>query len=361
MKAAVCREFAKPLVIEELSLLPPEADQILVDITACAICHSDITYAKGDWGGTLPAVYGHEAVGRVRELGSDVKGFKVGDRALVTLIRHCGHCSPCAEGMPVVCDHAGEGESPIRDGEGVTLVQGMATGGFAEQVVVHRSQAITLPDDIPDDVASLLACGVITGVGAVVNAAKVRPGQTVAVIGAGGVGLNVIQGAVIAGASKIIAIDLNETKFAEAKAFGATVTLDGRTPDLPAALRALNNGRGVDYAFVAVGVAAAFNQAANLIAANGIVVAVGMPPSGHMAEYDPSSIAGGCQHIVGSKMGNTVIERDIPWLIELWRQGRLNLDGLISGRYPLEQINEAIEATLGGEAKRNVIVFEGAK
>lgn len=358
MKAAVCRAFNAPLNIEELTLAPPGPDEIEVAIAACAVCHSDVSYSDGIWGGVLPAVFGHEAAGTVVTAGSGVTGFAPGDRVLVTLIRACGACPACTEHDPTSCDHARDDfGTPLSDLGGTPITRAMVTGGFAERVVVHPSQCVPLPDDLSFETASLLACGVITGVGAVLNTARVRPGQSVAVIGAGGVGLNTIQGAAIAGANPIIALDLAEEKLTAAREFGATAGVLAGAPDAVARVRALSDGHGVDFAFVTVGAGQAFVNAYALLAPRGTLVAVGMPPSGLNVPYEPATLAAMNHRIVGSRMGQTDPRRDIPRLIELWRAGRLKLEELISGRYRLDQINEAFAATRGGLSRRNVIVF----
>jgi Zn-dependent alcohol dehydrogenase len=360
MRAAVCRAFGEPLTIEEVSLAPAGPGQLAVRIAACAICHSDIAYAEGAWGGDLPAVYGHEAAGTVTALGPGVTGFAPGDPVLVTLIRACGACPACAAGDPTSCDHAwDEPPSPLRDADGAPLTQGLRTAAFAEAVTVDRSQCVRLPADLAPELACLLACGVITGVGAVVNTARVRPGASVAVIGAGGVGLNAIQGAALAGAARVVAIDLSRDKLDAAREFGAT---DGIVagPGAHGELRRLTGGRGVDYAFVAVGSPAVIGEAARYLAAGGALVVVGMPPSGTSVGFDALNLASMNRCILGSRMGRTVLARDIPWLIAQWRAGRLKLAELISGRYRLEEINEAIAATKSGAARRNVILFDGA-
>lgn len=360
IKAAVCRAFGEPLRIEEIRIADPGPGEILVDIKACAICHSDISYAEGAWGGDLPAVYGHEAAGIVTATGPGVESVKAGDHVVVTLIRSCGRCRYCSGGSTVICEEVFplDGRSPLLDAAGNACFQAMRTGAFAEKVLVHESQAVAVPEDLPFAPASLLACGVITGFGAVVNTAKLRKGQSVAVIGCGGVGLNSIQGAAIAGADMIVAIDLNREKLAAAKRFGATHTVDPSAESPAEAVKALTGGRGVDAVFVTVGVKPAFDSAFDYITGNGMVVVVGMPPTGVLAEYDPSMLAARNQKILGSKMGEAVIARDIPMLVEHYRAGRLKLDELITARYPLENINEAIAAVNEGRALRNVIVFE---
>lgn len=357
MRTAVCRQFGQPLAIEEATLVPPGNFRIAVRLKACAICHSDIAYADGAWGGALPAVFGHEAAGHVTAAGPGVRGLAVGDAVLVTLIRACGACAACADGAPTSCADAWEARpTPLRDAAGAPLAQGMNTGAFAEAVVVDASQCVRLPADLPLDLACLLACGVITGVGAVINTARMRPGASVAVIGAGGVGLNTIQGAALGGAARIVAIDLSAEKLASARLFGATAgVLAG--PAAAGEVRALTGGRGFDFAFVTVGSPKVMAEAQGLLAVGGAVVIVGMPASGSSVGYDPTLLAAMNQSILGSRMGQTVLARDIPWLIDQWRAGRLKLAELISGRYPLDRINEAIAATRSGAARRNVIVF----
>lgn len=356
IKAAVCREFGAPLTIETVTLAAPNMGEVEVTLKACAICHSDISFIDGGWGGALPAVYGHEAAGHISAVGEGVRGVAIGDPVVVTLIRACGTCPSCAGGKPVACE-SDMVSGPLTSASGEALVQAMNTGGFAERVVVDQSQVVKLTDGIAMEVASLLACGVITGVGAVVNAAGLRPGQDVVVIGAGGVGLNAIQGARIAGARRIIAVDMSEEKLAIAKEFGAT---DGvlATDEKPwrAAKKAM--GRGADAVFVTVGAIPAYDTAPQYLANGGKVIMVGMPHSGAMSTYEPVMLAATGQGMVGSKMGDVVIARDIPWMVDLYEQGRLKLDELISGRWSLEQINEAIADTKTGSAKRNVIVFD---
>ena len=203
MRAAVCHAFGQPLAIEEVELDVPGAGEIAVDIAACAICHSDILYADGAWGGALPAVYGHEAAGVVRGLGAGVKGFAPGDHVVVTLIRSCGTCPSCGHGHPVTCEghFPRESLSPLRGANGERLMHGLKTAAFAERAVVDASQCVVIPKTMSFESASLLACGVITGFGAAINTARIEPGASIAVIGIGGVGLNVVQGAAYAGAA----------------------------------------------------------------------------------------------------------------------------------------------------------------
>ena len=358
IKAAVCHAFGSPLSIEDVDLRGPVAGEVEVTLKAVAICHSDISYADGAWGGSLPAVYGHEAAGFVTATGPGVKCLATGDPVVVTLIRACGTCPSCAGGTPTICETGYDGDhGPLKTADGGKLHQAMASGAFAEKVVVDQSQVVKIPGDIPMDAASLLACGVITGIGAVVNAAQLRAGQDVVVIGAGGVGLNAIQGARIAGARRIVAIDMSPEKLAIAKEFGATDGVLG-TEESPwrAAKKAI--GRGADAVFVTVGAAGAYDTAPRYLAYGGKVIMVGMPATGAFSKYEPANFAAVGQSLIGSKMGDVVIKRDIPWMADLYQQGRLKLDELISGRWRLDQINDAIADTKTGSAKRNVIMFD---
>tara|TARA_R110002020_G_scaffold358559_3_gene570904 strand:+ start:903 stop:1991 length:1089 start_codon:yes stop_codon:yes gene_type:complete len=357
IKAAVCHEFGTPLKIEDITLRAPEAGEVEVALDAVAICHSDISYAEGAWGGSLPAVYGHEAAGVVSAVGAGVNGIAVGDSVVVTLIRSCGTCPSCAGGAPTLCSTPYDGDhGPIKTADGGKLHQAMACGAFAEAVVVDQRQVVKIGEDIPKDCAALIACGVITGVGAVVNAAGLRAGQDVVVIGAGGVGLNAIQGARIAGARRIVAVDMSAEKLEIAREFGAT---DGvlATSAKPWSEAKKAMGRGADAVIVTVGAIPAYETAPKYLAYGGKVVMVGMPHSGAMASYEPVMLAAVGQGMVGSKMGDVVIQRDIPWMVDLYNQGRLKLDELISGRWELDQINEAIADTKTGAARRNVIMF----
>lgn len=359
MSAAVCQAFGEPLVVEDVVLDPPGQGELEVEVAACAVCHSDIIYAEGGWGGTLPAVYGHEAAGVVTEVGEGVGGFKAGDHVVVTLIRSCGSCPACAQGTPVTCEtrFALDSRSPLRRTNGQPLVHGLRTAGFAEHLVVEASQAVVVPRSLPLDSACLLACGVITGFGAVTNTAVMRPGASVVVIGAGGVGLNTIQGAVIGGARTVVALDVVDAKLEAARRFGATHALRADRAGVVDEARRLSGGRGADYVFVAVGARPAFEQAFAMTARSGTVVLVGIPASGVTVEIDPGGIASDNQRVLGSKMGGARIRDDIPKLIALYQAGVLKLDELISGRYPLEQINEAIASVKRGDALRNVVVF----
>ncbi len=358
-RAAVCRAFGKPLSLEDVELAEPAQGEIRVKIKACAICHSDIFYWEGAWGGDLPAVYGHEAAGIVEAVGPGVTRVKIGDPVVATLIRSCGFCSFCAGGAPVACEEVFplDRESPLKGKDGESLGHGMRIGAFAEHVVVHHSQVAAIPHDMPLDVASLIACGVLTGFGAVVNTAAVRAGASVVVIGCGGVGLNSVQGARVAGAAPIIAVDVAGTKLTAAKAFGATHAINAKTEDVAARVAEITGGAKADFVFVTVGVAGAAEQAISLMRRNGATVLVGMPPSGVRANFDPGWLAADGQRILGSKMGSARLPIDVPMLVELYKEGRLKLDELITERFPFERINDAIAWSRAGAAIRNVVVF----
>lgn len=358
IKAAVCKEFNTPLVIEEVMLRAPGLGEVEVEIAAVAICHSDISFWQGGFGGQLPAVFGHEGAGRITAVGEGVKGLKVGDPVCVTLIRACGSCNTCGSGHPTICETPFDpvGQSPISTPDGTPVMQAMASGAFAEKVVVDQSQVVAIPEEMPMDSASLISCGVITGVGAAVLAADIRPGQDVVVIGAGGVGLNAIQGARIAGARRIIAVDMVPEKLKVAQEFGATDAISGEGKPWSEAKKIL--GRGADVVLVTVGVGPVYDKAPRYLGRGGKIVVVGMPHLDVTSSYSPILMADAGQEIIGSKMGDMVIKRDIPWIVDLYQQGRLKLDELISGRWELEQINEAVADTLGGAARRNVIMLK---
>lgn len=359
IKAAVCHSHGDPLVIEDIQLAAPRMGEVEVTLEAVAICHSDISFAEGAWGGHLPAVFGHEAAGIITGLGDGVSGFAEGDSVVVTLIRSCGTCPCCAGGKPTLCEtpYDALNDGPLKTAEGAPLMQAMACGAFAEKVVVDQRQIVKIPKSLSKEAAALISCGVITGVGAAVNAAGLRAGQDVVVIGAGGVGLNAIQGARIAGARRIVAVDMTEEKLEIAKEFGAT---DGVLGSLKAPWKAVFKalgGKGADVVLVTVGAIPAYEQALRYLGSGGKVVMIGMPHSGQKATYEPVIMAAVGHGMIGSKMGDVVIQRDIPWMVDLYEQGRLKLDELISGRWSLEQINEAIADTKTGSAKRNVILF----
>ena len=360
MKAAVCYEFGKPLVVEEVEIDPPKSGEVKVRIVATAICHTDIHLIKGDWGGPTPVIAGHEAAGVVEEIGKNVTKTKLGDRVVVSLLRSCGRCLYCTIGSPHLCEgqFALGAESRLHTGKGQSIFHGTKTAAFAEYVIVDQSQLVPILESMPLDRAALLACGVITGVGAVINTARVEPGSSVVVIGAGGVGLNAIQGAAMSSAYPIIAVDILENKLKSAQLFGATHTGNATNPELAEMVKDLTSGRGADYVFVTVGNSAAVSHGLSLIRIRqGTLVIVGIPESSVEVPVPVLPLVVKEHKIIGSFMGSTRLRVDIPRLIHQYENGRLKLDELISGRFALEQINEAIESTEKGDALRNVIIF----
>lgn len=358
-RAAVCHEFGHPLSVEEVTLDPPGDGEVRVGISACAVCHSDVAYADGAWGGKLPAVFGHEACGVIAEVGPRVGALAPGDRVVVSLIRSCGACGRCREGAPALCEARFrlDGESPIRLAGGGRAEQGMRCGAFADETVVHASQAVPIPAELPNTSACLIACAVMTGMGAVVHDAAVPPGAAVVVIGAGGVGLNAVQAAALAGAEQVIAVDVAEPKLRAARAMGATGTIDATAADPVAEIRAATRGAGADSAIVTVGAAGAVDQGLACLRRGGTLVVVGMPPSGEHARFDAGALAHDGKRIVGSKLGSSRPAHDIPRIADLYTAGRLRLDELVTATYPLERINDAVDAMRRGEAIRNVIVL----
>jgi Zn-dependent alcohol dehydrogenase len=331
-----------------------------VDIAACAVCHSDIAYLDGAWGGALPAIFGHEAAGTVVEVGPGVAAIAAGDPVVVTLVRSCGTCFYCRLGDEALCETTFrlDVEPGLRSADDEPINQGLRTAGFAQQVVVHQSQLAPIPADMPMQAAALLACGVVTGFGAVTNTARVPAGSSVAVVGTGGVGLNCIQGAAYVQAEQVIAIDLNSAKLALAGKLGATATVNAAEQDAPGAIAELTEGRGVDYLFVAAGSATAVETSLPLLRRAGTLVVVGMPPSGQLAQIDTGDLAHQSQRILGSKMGSARVSRDIPMLARLYESGELKLDELITETFTLVEINEAVRSARAGESARNVIVFD---
>lgn len=360
MRAAVCYEYGKPLVIEDVRLDPPGPGEVKVRIAAAGICHSDIHLVRGEWGGEVPVIAGHEASGIVDEIGDGVSLVKPGDRVVVTLLRSCGRCKHCVAGDPHVCDatFALDESSRFFTTSGQPIKHGLRTAAFAEYTVVDQSQLAPIPESVSMDAAALLACGVITGAGAVTNTARAEPGSSVVVVGAGGVGLNSIQAAAISGATPIIAVDMLDTKLAIAKRFGATHGLNPNSSDVTSAIDSLTDG-GADHVFVTVGSARAVEMSMDLVRTAGNLVIVGMPPAKDTIEMSPFEAVVQSKRILGSVMGSTRLAIDIPRLIKLYKSKRLKLDELVTGRYPFERINDAIDESEQGEAIRNLVIFGG--
>ena len=363
IQAAVCRKFGEPLSIETLRLDPPAEGEVRVRVLASSICHSDVIYMDGGWGGDLPAVFGHEVAGVVTGVGPAVRfaGAGIGDRVLVSLLRSCGRCGRCETGAPTQCvaEFPIDSAPRLTDENGEPVRAGLRVGGFAESVVVDASQVVRIPDDVAVEAACLISCGVMTGFGAAINTARVQVGDSVAVVGCGGVGLNCVQGAALAGALPLVAIDVTEDKLERAGAFGATETIDAAAGGVAAKALALTDGCGFDVVMTAAGSALAIEQALPLLARDGVLVAVGMPPDDERVGLNAAGLSHHGQSILGCKMGGARLRVDVPKLLRLYRNGRLKLDELISSRRPLGGINESIELARRSRDLRHVIVFPG--
>ena len=360
MKAAVVYEFGKPLVIEDIVIDPPKKGEVKVRLATTAVCHSDIHFLRGELMGAGPAVAGHESSGYIEEVGEGVTSVKPGDPVVMTLIASCGHCLYCSTGLPHICETEMplSKESRLHTKQGKKVGNMARVGSFAEYAVVDQSQVVKIPREMPMDQAALLGCAVITGFGSVVNRARVKPLGSVVVIGSGGVGLNSIQGAAFSGAYPIIAVDVLDNKLKAALSFGATHTVNAKQGDPIEAVKKLTSGRGVDYAFVTVGNCSAITQGFSMLGRRGMAVIVGLPSPKDRISFSPFDFIGSERMLTGSNMGSTNIRVDIPQLVTLYQAGKLKLDELITGRYPLEKINEAIESVERGEALRNVIMFK---
>lgn len=349
--------------METLALAAPARDEVEVRIRACAICHSDLSYIDGLWPVAGPTVFGHEAAGVVSAVGEGVTGFRAGDRVCVTLARACGACHSCARGRPSDCGGALpiDGRAVLSAADGAPVAQGIRTAAFAEAVVVHVSQIVTVPDSLPWAAAAVLSCGVLTGYGAAVNSARVAAGDAVAVIGVGGVGVNAVQAARIAGAAPVIAIDTSATRRAAAAAFGATDALDPLDGDMATAVLALTGGRGLDHAIVCAGAGPAIDLGLALLARGGAVTIAGMPAEDLVSAYAPNDLVFANRTIRGSRFGQAVVARDIPLLCGLYAEGALRLDELVTAEMPFDRINEALDLARSGQGLRTVLTFgEGA-
>ncbi len=357
-KAAVMYAANQPLVIEEIEIDEPGQDEVVVKTSASGVCHSDLHFMEGSYPYPTPVVLGHESAGVVEKIGPGVTRVKVGDRVVVAFVASCGACDFCTVGKPYLCNNS---QALGRFGRiklnGNPMMQFANMSAFAERQLVHQNALVHVPDNVPMEMAALVGCSVMTGVGAVANTAKVPVGSTVAVVGAGGIGLNIIQGAALAGASRIIAIDLLENKLAAAKQFGATDVVDASSGDAVAQVQGMTGG-GVDFAFEAIGLAKTAEQCWQMLKKGGHAYVVGMIPVGQSVSIPGPDFIFGEKSIGGSFYGSTRQTVDMPWLMELYRQKRLKIDELISRRYKLDQINEAYDALKNGEVNRSVIVFE---
>lgn len=355
---------SRPLQIVEIDLAPPGPGEVLVRVVAAGLCHSDLSIINGDRQRRTPIVLGHEAAGIVEALGEGVTDLALGDHVILVFVPSCGSCSPCAEGRPVLCEPAaaanvagtllGGGKRMSYEGQSIDHFVGLSA--FAEYAVVSRRGVQKIDPELPLEVAALFGCAVMTGVGAVVNTSQVRPGQSVAVIGLGGVGLSALMGALAAGASRVVAVDLMDEKLAIAKSLGATDLINAGSDDAVDQLRELTGG-GVDHALEMVGSAKALEFAYRVTRRGGTTVTVGLPASSQNLMTPVWHLVAEERTLKGSYLGSCVPRRDIGRFISLYRNGRLPVDRLLTGTLKLEQINEGFDRLHRGEAIRQVILM----
>jgi S-(hydroxymethyl)glutathione dehydrogenase/alcohol dehydrogenase len=358
------RQTSAPLPelrVEDVDIDAPRGREVLVRTAATGVCHSDLHYLKGDSVMAMPCVLGHEGAGVVEAIGEQVTYVRPGDHVICCLNTFCGYCEYCLSGKPYRCANRAEmnrlASDPARvSWEGQRLAQHGGLGTFAEQMLVHENSVVKIRDDMPLDRAALIGCGVTTGMGAVLNTAKVEPGATVAVYGAGGIGLSAIQGARIAGASMIIAVDVHENKLATAREFGATHIVDGSSRDPVQAIRDITNG-GVDYSFEAIGLRQTVMQCFDSIRLEGTATVIGLMPVGQTVELDGRMFFRG--RYQGSFMGSNRFRIDMPKYVDFYMQGRLRLDEMVTHRRSLTDadISEAFRAMDAGEVVRTVLAF----
>jgi S-(hydroxymethyl)glutathione dehydrogenase / alcohol dehydrogenase len=361
MKAAVFQGPNQPLTIEEVEIDDPREHEVLVRTAATGVCHSDLHFVEGLYPLPGPAVLGHEAAGVVEKVGKAVTYLKPGDHVIACTSVFCGYCEDCMSGHPNRCTNRAatqraKDDKPRLSRKGQPLRQFADLSTYAEKMLVHENALVKIIDEMPLDRAALIGCGVTTGVGAVLNTAKIEPGTTVAVFGCGGVGISAIQGARIAGARRIIAVDQFENKLAMAKRFGATDTVDASSTDALKAIRDMTNG-GVDYAFEAVGVKKLAEQCFDSLKAGGTAVIIGMIPVGQKVELDGPRLLTE-RTLKGTMMGGNRFRIDMPRYIDFYLQGRLNLDDMVSKRGRLEDVNDAFASMKRGEVARTVLMFD---
>lgn len=354
----------KPLSIQEVELAPPGAGEVLVRIKAAGLCHSDLSVINGDRPRPTPMLLGHEASGVVEELGPGVDDLSRGDRVVLVFVPSCGHCLPCAEGRPALCEPGAAantagtllgGERRIARG-GSPVHHHLGCSAFAEYAVVSRRSLVKIDPELAFDEAALFGCAVLTGVGAVVNTARVPAGATVAVVGLGGVGLAAVLGALATGAARVVAVDLAADKLALAARLGATDLFSAAVPECAEQVRAATGG-GVEYAFEFAGSAKAMDLAYRITRRGGVTVTAGLPPPNQTLPLPIVNLVGEERTVKGSYIGTCVPVRDIPRYIALYRRGRLPVDQLMSGRLALEEINEGFDRLREGKAVRQVVVF----
>lgn len=360
MKAAIFHGPGEALTIEDVSIDNPGPEEVLVRTAAVGLCHSDLHYIDGAYGFAAPAVLGHEAAGVVEKVGEHVSGLRPGDHVIACLSVFCGHCDFCTTGRPFNCDHQHEtarrADQPARlQRAGAPVHQFYELSAFAEQMLVHQHALVKIRPDMPLDRAALIGCAVTTGVGAVANTARIEVGATVAVIGCGGVGLSAINGAAIAGAGRIIAIDILDNKLELARELGATDVVNAATCDPVEAVRELTGG-GVEYSFEALGLKKTSEQAYDMLRRSGVATIIGMVPEGQKLEIDAASLLYE-KRIQGSNMGSTRFRVDMPRYVDFYLAGKLHLDRMISRHITLEQINEGFDELRSGRFARSIITF----
>lgn len=357
-------EQSKPLTIEDVDLAPPGPGEILVKIGAAGLCHSDLSVINGDRPRPMPMALGHEAAGIVQALGEGVTDLRKGDHVVLVFVPSCGHCGPCAEGRPALCEPgaAANGAGTLLSGarrltrNGQPINHHLGCSVFAEYATVSRRSVVKIDPELPLDEAALFGCAVLTGVGAVVNTAQVRAGASTAVIGLGGVGLASLLGARVAGARQIIAVDLSDAKLELAMSLGATHKFNAGQPDCQEQIRELTSG-GVEYAFELAGSVRALDLAYRITRRGGTTVTAGLPPPTATFALPPVNLVAEERTLKGSYIGTCVPSRDIPRYIDLYRQGKLPVDRLMSGRLKLDDINRGFDLLHEGKAVRQVVVF----
>lgn len=362
MRAAILAEIGSPLQVVDITIDTPAANEVLVCAAAAGICHSDLQFIAGRKHMPTPYVAGHESSGIVAAVGSQVQYVQPGDRVVTYLNAFCGQCRYCLTGRPFLCREPStrrpaEAEPRLRHG-GQPIEQFFNVSAFAEQLLVHESQVAKIPAELPLDRAALLGCAALTGLGAVFHTAQVRPGDTVAVFGCGGVGLNIVQGARLAGAGQVIAIDPVPAKRALAIKLGATAAFEPG-PDTVGTLIEITRG-GLDHAFDAIGMKSVSEQCMAAIARGGATIVVGMMADAERLEITPLDMVIG-KRVLGCSMGSNRARLDIPAYAELYLAGRLNLDDLISERVGLERIGDAVTALSANATTRNLVIFDQAE
>ena len=360
MKAAVLREHNKPLVIEEVQVSKPGPREVLVRTVAAGVCHSDVHFMDGSYPYMLPTILGHESAGIVEEVGSSVTYVKKGDHVITCLSAFCGHCDKCLTGhlslcsSPDVSRKEDEESRLIQDSN--PIHQFLNLSSFAEMMLIHEHALVKVREDMPFDRAALIGCSTTTGVGAVFHTAGVEPGSKVAVIGCGGVGLAAINGAAIAGAAEIIAVDMVDSKLELAKALGATHTVNAGNCDAVGEVQELTKG-GCDYTFEAIGLKATAEQAFKMLGAGGTATVIGMIPVGTMIEIHGAELLSE-KKIQGSNMGSNRFRVDMPRFVDFYLSGKLHLDQMISKHIKLADVNDALQALKTGQEARHVIMFD---